>query len=133
MEEAERLADDLVIVDRGRVVARGSPRALIDRLNAESIVELTARPDTGDAERLAVLVGGLVGGLVDRQVGTGGVEAVRRDGDHLSLTVTDTQRSLGALLELLRGERIELEGLSTHRPTLEDVFVHLTGKHLRDE
>jgi ABC-2 type transport system ATP-binding protein len=122
MEEAERLADDLVIVDRGRVVARGSPRALIARLNAESIVELVARPETGDAERLADLVAGL-----------DGVVAARRDGSTLSLTVTDTQRGMGALLALLAREGIELEELSTHRPTLEDVFVHLTGKHLRDE
>jgi hypothetical protein len=47
--------------------------------------------------------------------------------------VTHTQQSLGGLLELLTREGVELADLHTHRPTLEDVFVSLTGKHLRDE
>ena len=121
MEEAERLADEVLIVDHGRVIESGAPQAMIGRLEAESIVEL--HPLDGSAEALA-----------DEVFATlPGVREVRREGAAITLVVTDTQDSVGALLAHLARESIELETLHTHRPTLEDVFMALTGKHLRDE
>jgi ABC-2 type transport system ATP-binding protein len=61
-----------------------------------------------------------------------GVAEVRREGSGFTLVVTDTQASVGALLRHLETVGVELESLQTHSPTLEDVFVALTGKHLRD-
>jgi ABC-2 type transport system ATP-binding protein len=120
MEEAERLADDVVIVDAGKVIAQGSPASVIGSLHAESIVELFPRDGKGslllDAALLALP----------------GVGEVRREGAAFTLVVTDTQASVGALLVHLDEVGVELESLKTHSPTLEDVFVALTGKHLRD-
>jgi ABC-2 type transport system ATP-binding protein len=124
MDEAERLADDLVILDRGRVIARGSPTAVVATLGAESVVELvpvgsneTECDDGLDAAGLGQLPG---------------VRAVRRDGSALVLSVARTQESLTAILRHCERHGVALEALHTHRPTLEDVFVALTGKHLRD-
>ena len=120
MEEAERLADDVVIVDAGRIIAEGTPAAVIGSLHAESIVELHPRDGTG---RL----------VTDDALGSlAGVREVRREGAAFTLVVTDTQASVGALLTHLEAVGVELESLQTHSPTLEDVFVALTGKHLRD-
>ena len=121
MEEAERLSDDLVIIDHGRVIAEGSPAEIIATLGAESIVEL--RPREASAQGVAEL----------DLAALPGVKEVRRDTGGVSLSVTDTQRCVGALLGELEARDLVLEDLRTHRPTLEDVFVNLTGKHLRDE
>jgi len=120
MDEAERLADDVVIIDAGEIIAKGSPAAVIDSLHAESIVELHPRDGTGDR-------------LVDSALlSLRGVSEVRREGSAFTLVVTDTQASVGALLGHLTDVGVELESLQTHSPTLEDVFVALTGKHLRE-
>ncbi|MEM6675695.1 MAG: ABC transporter ATP-binding protein [Planctomycetota bacterium] len=120
MEEAQRLADEVVIVDAGRVVTRGTPAAVIGSLDAESIVELFPR-DGGataltDADLLAL----------------DSVTEVRREGSAITLAVTETQPAVTAILAHLNERGVALEALQTHAPTLEDVFVALTGKHLRD-
>lgn len=120
MEEAERLADHVVIVDAGKIIAEGSPTAIIGSLRAESIVELYPRDGTGQLLTDAAL----------RSLA--GVTEVRREGAAFTLVVTDTQASVGALLAHLEQVGVELESFKTHSPTLEDVFVALTGKHLRD-
>jgi ABC-2 type transport system ATP-binding protein len=122
MEEAERLSDDVVIVDSGRVIEAGSPRDVVARLGAEAIVEL----HFGDeADRLADFDEA-------RVLAMPGVRSVRREPGVLVLSTTAVQQSVGALLGWLGERGIALEDLRTHRPTLEDVFVALTGKHLRD-
>jgi ABC-2 type transport system ATP-binding protein len=119
MEEAEKLADEVVIVDAGKVIAKGSPVSVIGTLHAESIVEIHPRDGTGDR-------------LVDTALlAMPGVSEVRREGSALTIVVTDTQASVGALLGHFTDVGVELESLQTHSPTLEDVFVALTGKHLR--
>jgi ABC-2 type transport system ATP-binding protein len=121
MEEAERLADDLAIVDHGKVIARGSPQAVIDSLHAESVVDFA--PGNGSAEALS-----------DAELAAlPGVSAVRRDGERVVLSVTRTEAAIAALFACLAQRGLAIEDLRTHRPTLEDVFVALTGKHLRDE
>ena len=118
MEEAERLADEVVIVDAGQVIARGTPAAVIGDLHADSIVELFPAEGADLAEAdLAALPG---------------VGEVRREGAAFTLVSADTQASVGALLAHLADRGVKLESLQTHAPTLEDVFVALTGKHLRD-
>ena len=117
MDEAERLADDLIIVDRGKVIARGSPPSIIASLQAENVVEFTSSPAIGEPH-----LNGLEG--VERVLGSEG--SVR-------LSVSNTQLALSSLFDHAKRHEIEIDSLSTHRPTLEDVFVSLTGKHLRDE
>jgi len=120
MEEAEKLADEVVIVDAGRVIAKGTPASVIAGLHAESIVEL--HPKDGGGDRLSD----------EALLALPGVREVRREGAAFTLVVTDTQASVAALLAHLESVGVALESLQTHSPTLEDVFVALTGKHLRD-
>ena len=122
MEEAERLADEVVIVDQGKVIEAGPPREVVARLGAEAVVELHVGDDPAAAAELG-----------DAELGAiPGVQSVRREPGVLVFSTTAVQASVGALLALLADWGVALEDLRTHRPTLEDVFVSLTGKHLRD-
>ncbi len=119
MEEAERLCDRVAVMDHGRVIALGSPRELIASLGAGHIIELVIR-DGGDppsAEILAALPG---------------VTSARRDGARYSLTVTEPHRVLPALVAELERREVEMTELITHQTSLEDLFLSLTGRHLRD-
>ncbi len=120
MEEAERLADDLIIVDHGKVIARGSPASIIASLGAESVVQFSMVDAAVDAIEEAHLLA------------LEGVNAVRVEGSSMVLSVTGTQGVISGLFALVDERGLDLEDLRTHRPTLEDVFVALTGKHLRD-
>jgi len=120
MEEAERLCDRVAIVDHGRVIALGSPRELVASLGAAHVVEVA----TADATALAPLEGDLAA--------LPGVRGVRLAAGRASLTVAEVHRAVPALLALLAERGAELSDLATHHATLEDVFVALTGRHLRD-
>ena len=116
MDEAERLADDLVILDHGKVIAQGTPKAIIRSLGAENVLSLRVE---GADVRAAV-------------AGIDGVKEVRGEGGTLDLTVEHTERVLPRLVSLVRESGGTLSDLHVHRPTLEDVFVSLTGRQLRD-
>jgi ABC-2 type transport system ATP-binding protein len=123
MEEAERLCDRVAIMDHGKVIALGTPRELIASLGAEHVVEFA-------------LTGAMPDGLTDVLQATSGVTATRQvegsPGGGLSLTVTELHRTLPMLLAELQRRNLELASLTTHHATLEDVFVALTGRQLRD-
>ena len=121
MEEAERLCDRVAIVDHGRVIAQGSPRELIASLGAEHVVEFSTpgAPDTAlDAPALQAL---------------DGVKAVRHQGGRWTLDVVELARTVPAVLAELRHRGLQLGELATHSATLEDVFMSLTGRQLRDD
>ena len=120
MEEAERLCDRVAIVDHGRVIALGQPRELVASLGAAHVVEVA----TADAAALDPLEGALAA--------LPGVRGVRLGAGRASLTVSEVHRAVPALLALLAERGAELSDLATHHATLEDVFVSLTGRHLRD-
>jgi ABC-2 type transport system ATP-binding protein len=117
MEEAERLCDRVAIVDQGRVIALGTPRELIASLGADQVVEFQLADGARGLEQCRA-----VAGVLD----------VRQDGPVLTLRVARLHESLPALLEALRQAGIPVDELRTHAPTLEDLFVSLTGRHLRD-
>jgi len=117
MEEAERLADALVIFDRGQIIQRGTPASIVASLGAQSIVTLRG-PGLAEGNDAETTLRALPGVL-----------SLRRDGDAVVLQVSDTRSVVAAVL----GLGLALDDLHTHRPTLEDVFVTLTGKNLRDE
>ena len=119
MEEAERLCDQVAIVDHGRVIALGTPRELVASLSAEHVVEFATAP--GAAVREEAL----------RQVD--GVEAAVRHGDTYRIRAAELHRAVPALLAELHRQGVQLTELRTHSATLEDVFVELTGRHLREE
>jgi len=117
MEEAARLADRIAIMDHGRFIALDTPAALVASLGAGQIVEFRAAGPL-DPRRLAALPG---------------VCGVDRRGEDTMLAVDRIGAALPALLAELERCGVALEGLRTHQATLEDVFVRLTGRGLRDE
>ena len=119
MDEAERLCDRVGVIDHGRVIALGTPRQLIASLGAEHVLEF----GTGDTPGIGADALGRVEGVRS---------AVHHDGTW-RLQVAALHRTVPALLDVLHREGVELSELRTHSPTLEDVFVSLTGRHLRDE
>jgi ABC-2 type transport system ATP-binding protein len=116
MDEAERLCDRVAIVDRGRVIALGTPRALVAQHVGQEIVEFQAD---------GALQAGELAGLA-------GVQAARPVAGGWQLTTDQVHVATPALLALLAGRGLAMGALSTHRATLEDVFVTLTGRRLRD-
>jgi ABC-2 type transport system ATP-binding protein len=120
MEEAERLCDRVAIMDHGRVIALDTPRSLIASLGAEHVVEF------------ALVDGAARAPHVEELAGLPGVHAVRPGPDRTALTVAEVHRAVPALLALLERRGAELSLLATHHATLEDVFVALTGRQLRD-
>ena len=119
MEEAARLCDRVAIVDHGRLIALGTPKDLVASLGAEHVVEFAV-------EAADDLDEGMLSGLPS-------VEGVARDGAAWHLTVREAHRAVPALLAALTQRGLEPTQLSTHHATLEDVFVSLTGRSLRDE
>ena len=119
MDEAERLCDRVAVVDHGKVIALGTPRALIASLGAEHVVTITLEGDAPAPPDTALTA-------ID------GVTGVRRHADAIELTSVELRRTLPSLLGYVERERIPLAELRTHSATLEDVFVSLTGRHLRD-
>jgi len=122
MEEAERLCDRVAIVDHGRVIREGSPRALIASLGAEHVVEFEVGGEAADA---------LPDEAALRRLPS--VTEVRGAGRAFSLTATEPHVAIPALISMLGAAGMPLARLGTRHATLEDVFVALTGRSLRDE
>jgi ABC-2 type transport system ATP-binding protein len=120
MEEAERLCDRVAIIDHGRIIKDGSPAELIRSLGAQHVVEFALE---GSAAAVAEA------DLRDLPAVTGA--RLSADGA-CALTVSEPARALPALITLVSGRGAALARLETRHATLEDVFVTLTGRHLRD-
>jgi ABC-2 type transport system ATP-binding protein len=116
MEEAARLCDRVGVMDHGRVIALDTPAKLIESLGADQIVEFSVRGDMDER------------GLENLP----GVRGVRATDAGYALTVSDIGAALPALLAEIGRQRAEMLSLTTHQATLEDVFVSLTGRMLRD-
>jgi ABC-2 type transport system ATP-binding protein len=119
MDEAEHLCDRVAIVDHGRVIALDTPRRLIASLGAEHVVGFTLENDSPPADD-------------DTLRGLDGVTAVRREDGAFELTSMELRRTVPALLGFVERSGLRIAALRTHSATLEDVFVSLTGRHLRD-
>ena len=117
MDEAERLCDRVAIIDHGRVIALGTPRELVAALGADHVVEFAVEGGGLEAEALE---------------GLAGVRAARAENGITRLQVAQLHVAVPALLEELARRGVGLTELRTHSATLEDVFVSLTGRHLRD-
>lgn len=118
MDEAERLCDRVAVVDHGTVIALGTPKELIRQAGGEHVIEVTVSEAAGlaleDLNRLP------------------SVTTARGGRGSYSLSVVEPHTALPAVMNWLRDRDVELLGLGTRHSTLEDVFVSLTGRHLRD-
>jgi ABC-2 type transport system ATP-binding protein len=123
MEEAERLCDRVAIMDYGRIIALGTPQQLIATVGGEHIVEFA-------------ITGGEIGqGLVDVALLTAipGVQSHRVDAGLHQLSVRELHTAVPRIFTALTGKGLSLSEFRTHSATLEDVFVGLTGRNLRNE
>jgi ABC-2 type transport system ATP-binding protein len=120
MEEAARLCDRVAVVDHGKVIALGTPRELIASLGAEHVVEFTVGEAASSAIDEALLAA------------LPSVEKVVRDTGSWRLTVREVHLTVAALLTALSERGLQPTSLTTHHATLEDVFMALTGRRLRD-
>jgi ABC-2 type transport system ATP-binding protein len=116
MDEAQRLCDRVAIVDKGKVIALGSPRELIESLGGTDVVEIRCDGPVDEASLQKLP----------------GVHGVKSNAETLLLTVEHLHKTLPLLLAHLQQNGRTLTALSTHHATLEDVFVSHTGRHLRD-
>jgi ABC-2 type transport system ATP-binding protein len=116
LEEAEELCDRAAIMDSGTVIALDSPRALVRDLGPESRVTFNATGLADDALRALPSVD----------------DVAHREGGAIELSSEAPQRTLVGLLELADAERVELRELAVRQPTLEDVFLRLTGREFRE-
>jgi ABC-2 type transport system ATP-binding protein len=107
------------IMDQGRLIALGTPASLVAGLGAQHVIEFAL----ADPALLP---------LDEALRALPGVTDVRREGETVCLASSEVHRALPALLDGLRERHADLNLLTTHSATLEDVFVSLTGRHLRD-
>jgi len=120
MDEAERLCDRIAIIDHGEVIAQGTPAELIAQLGAHQFVEFTVDSNQDGLNREVWL-------------SLPGVESIRDEDGVVCLNVREAAETIPALLSAVQQQRARLLHLTTRQASLEDVFVGLTGRHLREE
>jgi ABC-2 type transport system ATP-binding protein len=117
MEEAERLCDRVMIIDAGRIVALDTPAALVHALGAE--------------QRIAFDSNGMADEVLGAVRAIPGVERVERSADRV-MVYGQSDRLLAPLLEVLKDAHVSFHNLQTEQPNLEDLFLALTGREMRD-
>jgi len=120
MDEAERLCDRLAIIDHGNIIASGTPAELIKRHCGQNMVEFAVTPRMDGSAR-----------EIWRSLP--GVESVHEENGFTSLSVREAHQTIPALLNAVEERGWRFVHLTTRQASLEDVFVHLTGRHLREE
>jgi ABC-2 type transport system ATP-binding protein len=120
LEEADALCDRILVIDHGEIVAQGTPAQLKANLSGDRVALRLCDPDR------------LVDGQ-DLMRGIEGATVLRADGDLLDVSLPDAAARLPSLLEGLDREGVRLAGIEVHRTTLDDVFLAVTGRELRDQ
>jgi len=117
MEEAAILCDRIAVMDRGKIIALGTPRSLIDGLGLVQFVEFETKQALDEAALSALPV----------------VENILRKGEGYHLRIDRSLNALRVVLAELERQQLTPIGLSTHQATLDDVFLHLTGRALKTD
>src|SRR5579859_944574 len=113
LDEADQLADRIVVIDGGKVIAEGTPSALKHRVGND-LLELTFRDDESFSRAVAAL-------------GADVIDANARESS-ATVIIKDTNSDVKRALDLLAQAGIAVQSLAVHKPTLDDVFLSLTGK-----
>ncbi len=125
MEEADRLCRRLAIIDHGRIVASGSPAMLKKEIGADTVtLRLEADGEAALAEAQDLVQG--------RLVGYEPVVGLERSPLGVVVSVSDAESAIPGLLSRLDGQ-VRVGGLAMDKPTLDDVFLHFTGRRIRAE
>ena len=129
MDEAEQLCDRVAIMDHGRVIALDTPKELIAKVCSEDIVEFAVSSQVSDSKPGAPEV------VVDVEAlkRIPGVQSHRVDDGVHQLSVSELHTTVPRIFAALEAQGLHLSEFRTHSATLEDVFVRLTGRNLRDE
>ncbi len=116
MDEAEKLSDYVYIMDQGKIIADGTPEELIDNLGQENVIDFARN------------------GLEDNQLAELKelYPEIKINLEEISVYVQDLSTALPALINWSEKTEFKLDNLKIRRPNLEDVFIELTGKGLRD-
>jgi ABC-2 type transport system ATP-binding protein len=118
LEEADQLADKIVVIDNGVVIAEGTAKALKSKIGKDRL-ELTFKSGAAFAEAIRTI----------------GKDVAVSEEKELSVTVLiqDTNTDVKRTLEQLSAKKISIESMAIHKPTLDDVFLSLTGKQKVNE
>jgi ABC-2 type transport system ATP-binding protein len=117
MDEAHVLCDRIGIMDKGKLIALDTPSELVKNLQSDSAVEFRFEEGTGE------------------EVDLSGIDAVKQVGSQKDLHVLytdDLQKTLTSLIQTASEKELKLVDLKTRTATLEDVFIHMTGRRLRE-
>jgi ABC-2 type transport system ATP-binding protein len=118
MDEADQLSDTICIIDKGQIIANGTSESLKNSLGMDMIYL-----ETGDDEKVARIVKRMVE-----------INAVRNSSKGLIVSLKgEGTRFMPKLVERIRNEKIEIKSVNLKKPTLDDVFIHFTGRGLREE
>ena len=120
MEEAERLCDRIAIMDHGQIIASSSPAELIDRYAGHHVIEFAVSPSLNGSGKEVWLA-------------LPGVDSVHDEDGRVFLSVREPHQTIPSLLAAVQSRGMNLAHLTTRQASLEDVFVHLTGRHLRED
>ncbi len=131
MEEAERLCDRVAIMDHGRIIALGTPPQLIASVGGEHIVEFAV---TGPGSALSDPANN-ANNEIDKalMMAIPGIRSHRVDAGLHQFSVSELHTAVPRIFAALSAQGLHLSEFRTHSATLEDVFVGLTGRNLRDE
>jgi ABC-2 type transport system ATP-binding protein len=113
LEEADQLADQIIVIDGGKVIAEGTAKDLKSKVGKDRL-ELTFRNGKAISE-------------AQKALGKK-VSAINEKEHSLTTVINDTNKDVKAILENLSSKNISIESLAVHKPTLDDVFLSLTGK-----
>ena len=120
LDEADALCDRILVIDHGEIVAWGTPAELKAGLSGDRVSLRLGDSAELDAARTVA-------------EGLGAAALLRAEGDLLDVSLPDAAAALPELLEAFAREGVTLAGIEVHRPTLDDVFLSLTGRELRDQ
>jgi ABC-2 type transport system ATP-binding protein len=115
MEEADSLCDRVAIIDNGKIIALDTPDALKDSLGGDIIIVRTPEP-----RKIEEAVKGIA-------------RKTKIDDGSISLSVAQADKKILKIMDIARERKIEVQAISMHKPTLDDVFLHYTGRNIREE